>query len=225
MHKIRIKRNSSKDTAGAGRPTVAAEDWKDLPLSDRISVISKLRCAGNSNRSIGRMLGVDEGTVRRLRRIAVLPESGKQAIAKGASANQVLAEAGKSTIEPPMQREELVSRYAAIIVSWLQEHDIVGPYAERVLLDVDGGFPRLGRDKGSRPPSFAHVAAVIQNCRPVNLQDREHHLNPFIDWGMRWISRVVPRDLLTRVMAEARNFVVANPCGGSVLVVGSEQLA
>src|SRR5580692_6439557 len=189
MHKMRVRRDSPDNKAGAGLPTVASEDWKDLPPLDRIAVITKLRCAGNSNRSIGRMLGVDEGTVRRLLRIAVLPESGKQAIAKGASANQVLAEAGKSTTEPSMEREELVSRYAVTIVSWLQEHDIVGPYAERVLLDVDGGFPRLGRDKGSRPPSFAHVAAVIQNCRPITFQDREHQLNPFIDWGMRWIQR------------------------------------
>jgi len=225
MHKISVKRNSCEDTAGAGRPSVATEDWKDMPFSDRIALITRLKYAGNSNRSIGRMLEVDEGTVRRLLRIAELPESGKLAIAKGASANQVLSEAGKSSIEPSIEREELVSRYAVTIVSWLQEHDIVGPYAERVLLDVDGGFPRLGRDKGSRPPSFAHVAAVIQNCRPITFQDREHHLNPFIDWGMRWIQRVVPHNLLNRVMAEARSFVIANPCGASRLPIGCEELA
>lgn len=149
MHKIRVRRNSSDDIAGASRPTFATEDWKDMPLSDRIAVISRLKYAGNSNRSIGRMLAIDEGTVRRTLRIAVLPESSKQAIAKGKSVNQVLAEAGKSTIEPSMEREELVSRYAKTIVSWLQEHGIVGPYAERALLDVDGGLPCLGRDKGA----------------------------------------------------------------------------
>ena len=224
MHKMRVRRDSSDNRARAGRPTVATEDWKYLPLSRRIAVITKLRCAGNSNRSIGRMLGVDEGTVRRLLRIGALPEDSKQAIAKGASANRILDKAGRNGTGDVMAQDAVVSRYAETIVYWLQEYGIFGPYAERVLLDVDGGLASLGKRTEGKPPGFSNIAAVIQDCRPTALQDAEHHLNPFIRWGARWIPRVVPRDLLTRVMAEARNFVVANPRGGPGLV-GSEQLA
>ena len=224
MHKIGLKRNASDNTAGAGRPPAAAEDWKDLPLSDRIAVITRLKYAGNSNRSIGRMLEVDEGTVRRLLRIAVLPEGSKQAIAKGASANRILDKAGRNGTGDVMAQDAVVSRYAETIVYWLQEYGIFGPYAERVLLDVDGGLASSGKRTEDKPPGFSNIAAVIQDCRPTALQDAEHHLNPFIRWGTRWIPRVIPRDRLTRVMAEARNFVVANPRGGPGLV-GSEQLA
>ena len=223
MHKMKARHGSSDDAAAAGRPT-AAEDWKDLPLLDRIAVITRLRCAGNSNRSIGRMLNVDEGTIRRLLRIAVLPESSKLAIAKGASANRILGEAGRNGTEGVMARDVLINRYAELIVRWLQEHGIIGPYAERVLLDVDGGLAPSSKRTEGRQPRFSYIAAVIQDCRPATLQDAEHHLNPFIRWGKMWISRVVPRDLLTRVIAKPATLSWEIPVGALVYSLGASSL-
>jgi DNA-binding NarL/FixJ family response regulator len=45
----------------------SAQGWKQLPFRDRLAQVMKLQSAGQSNRAVARTLGIDEGSVRRLR--------------------------------------------------------------------------------------------------------------------------------------------------------------
>ena len=199
------KVNGRKNQKSASRALV--QNWNDLSLLERAKCIARLKQNIKSNRVLAGRLNVDEGTIRRLLRIQALPESDKVSIAASHSAKKVLAAARvkesiakqakareeaeaelKRILLDNAKRAETIQRCTSALLWWLRENELCGPFAERVLLDIQVILQNGPRSQTSALP----VTTIIEQCRPKTFQDAGLWMNPLIAWGADWIARAVP---------------------------------
>ncbi len=192
-------------------------NWKMMPLLDRARAVVRLRPDYRSNRDLAEALNRDEGTIRRMLRIAAL-ETGDQAlIAQGQSAEEVFRAARQRQIEREIERqleqqkstERLIEDKVRLVLDWLKQIDLSRPYAEEVIHEIDRRLFTLERVLHKQVP-LADPAIdaweVIASLRPQRQPEEIDDLlwsEYFICWGLRWIPRLVPHairyDVLQRV--------------------------
>jgi hypothetical protein len=204
-----------------------------MGLGERIKNVLALKKEGKSNRAIAHELDVNEGSIRRIFKIAALPQEDIEAIEEGASVKKILAQARiraveaadkqkreeaeaklKRLLEDKAKTEALSQRVGDALVQWLQGNDLRGPFAEQLVCDVDR---RLARRERSEPirvwPRQEDVPIVIEHCRPANPKgDKGHWLNGYIQWAEGWVGQAVPPGIIRdTALAKARRWAERNP--------------
>ena len=227
-----MRRNSIKSRPSNARNKQHAANsrsWINLSIVQRAEYVAALKQEGQSNRSLAKKLMVDEGTIRRLLRINLLPEIDKCSLSSGGSAKKILAaarekavsaeeERARETVRAEIRRalsdqaarKTIVLQHTQTVLDWLRMNDLYGCYAERVLLEIERILWTQGQ-KYSRTRSMIDPSLTIEQCRPASFSETGFWLNMFIEWGSRWIANYIePGDLRDVVFAEARRLVLSH---------------
>jgi hypothetical protein len=168
--------------------------------------------AGYSKRSLAKVLGCSDGTVRRNIRIAALPRDAQEAIEAGESArdhldfqrSQLEAEHQQRRIQEEKESGLLSAQHGRFIRHWIEEQGIGAGYRSQFFDEVRLRICSVehwtrtspGRYPLPQPSSTpANLLLVIEACRPSEAEC-PLWMGLLATWAARWILRAIPEPLI-----------------------------
>ena len=165
---------------------------KPLSRAERLTQVPVLLNSGKSNREIARVLGVNEGTIRRDRRTLALSNTEVQAIQAGAHAEPLLKRQKVSAIEDLRRQQEIEEersgtiskRLARAISDWLSHFLLCGPDKLWILQQAE---KRSWHSHVMSDTLFtiSDAARVIAQTRPG--KDIPEYAPDLMEWLLRWL--------------------------------------
>jgi transposase len=187
-----------------------------LSRRDRLFRVQIGVAAGKSNRQIAKLLGVDEGTVRRDRLTLLLSKEDLQAVRAGAAVEPLLQKQERRKAATAREKQEiaemqslfLTNRLARLVDRWLEQFPIGSPNKLHVISGVDVLSWHYQSPAGAFIPDSriqATIEAAKPNCPPP--PEAPLLIEYAKAWLFRWIVLVEPdkavRDrALTKVRQE-----------------------
>jgi hypothetical protein len=194
-------------------------DWPILSDLEKCTRLKDLIHHGYSRRSLARAVGVSEGLIRELVKLAELNVEEREALAAGAqSRRQVLkriqqrkvAEAlGKLKLDrEEFQRQVLLN--AEAFECWIKDLDIAGGYLERLMNEfITGPYGIRHREFANQASKVCEIPLqkdprqIIEDCTPEggNPASGPEFLNRCFIWYARWAERSMPSAKLRDTVA------------------------
>jgi transposase len=163
-----------------------------LSRAQRLFRIEILKIRGRSNREIAKIIGVDEGTIRRDRRILALSKPEIQAVKAGGYAEPLLRKQKQYAIEnlrkqQAMEEEQsgkIGKRLSMAISDWLSQFGLWGPSKLWILQHAE---KRSWHSHVISDTLFtiSDAAAVIAQTRPG--KDIPEYAPELMEWLLRWL--------------------------------------
>jgi transposase len=163
-----------------------------ISRADRLYRVQILMIGGKSNREIARVLGVDEGTIRRDRRTLALSKTEVQAIQAGAHAEPLLQKQKKSAIEDLRRQQaaeekrfgKISKRLSRAISDWVSQFKLCGPNKLWILQQAEKRSWHCHVMSDSLF-TISNAAAVIAQTRPG--KDIPEYAPELMEWLLRWL--------------------------------------